>query len=79
MNFWVEVHNRGTGVAQTVTAELKCYDEKGELYFTDSQLVGNLGPGQKGNAVLMFPKPGQSQRSMIAISAVGSQSAVGRH
>ncbi|MGV8123140.1 MAG: hypothetical protein AB2L14_25540 [Candidatus Xenobiia bacterium LiM19] len=79
MNFWVEVHNRGTGAAQSVNAVLKCYDEKGVLYFTDTQLVGNLGPGQKGNAVLMFPKPGQSQRSMIEISAVGSQSACGRH
>jgi|GEM_PF-6759272 len=79
MNFWVEVHNRGTGTAQSVAAEIKCYDEKGQVYFTDSQSIGNLSPGQKGNAVLMFPKPGQSQRSMIEITAVGSQSACNRH
>ena len=76
MNYWVEVQNRGRGAAQSVTAEIKCYSFKGEVYFCDSQTIGNLAPGQKGDATLMFPRSGQSQRMMIEIKALGGQTSV---
>ncbi|MHC9540732.1 MAG: hypothetical protein AB9903_14600 [Vulcanimicrobiota bacterium] len=73
VNYWVEVHNRGKGTAQKVAVEIKCYDYKGSVYASDAQEIGALNSGQKGEAVLMQPVSSELQRSMIEITALGSQ------
>ncbi len=69
----MEVQNRGKGVAQNVVVELKCYDYKGSMYQYDTQNLGNLNQGQKGDATLMQPNSSILQRGMIEIRALGGQ------
>jgi len=43
------------------------------MYQYDTQTIGMINPGQKGDATLMQPRSSQLQRGMIEIRALGGQ------